>query len=124
MIIHYIATGLGGALGCMARLLASKLLPATIFGVPSAILFINILGCLIMGLLTEILTFHWHPSDNTRYFLVSGFLGGFTTFSAFSAEFGLLFEKNELLLAFSYVALSVCLSLFCFFIGMRIVRLF
>lgn len=122
MITHYVAAGAGGAFGSIARLLLGKLLPIACYHMPIRILFINILGCFIMGLLTEFMALHWSPSDHVRYFWVSGFLGGFTTFSAFSLEAGLLFEKNELLLACLYIAFSVCFSLIFFFIGIRIVR--
>ncbi len=124
MITHYIITGLGGALGSVARLLVGKLLPIAIYGIPIPILFVNIFGCLIMGLLTETITLYWSPNEHTKYFLISGFLGGFTTFSSFSLEFGLLVEKNEFIPAFLYVVLSVFLSLFSFFVGVKIVSLF
>lgn len=124
MITHYIITGLGGALGSVARLLVGKLLPTAIYGIPIPILFVNIFGCLIMGLLTETITLYWSPNEHTKYFLISGFLGGFTTFSSFSLEFGLLVEKNEFIPAFLYVVLSVFLSLFSFFVGVKIVSLF
>ena len=124
MITHYIITGLGGALGSVARLLMGKLLPTAIYGIPIPILFVNIFGCLIMGLLTETMALYWSPNEHTKYFLISGFLGGFTTFSSFSLEFGLLAEKNEFIPAFLYLALSVILSLFFFFVGVKIVRFF
>jgi CrcB protein len=124
MITYYIATGLGGALGSVIRLLLGKLLPNAIHGIPVPILFVNTLGCFIMGLLTGIMSLHWSPADHTKYFLIPGFLGGFTTFSTFSLEFGTLFEKNEFMLAFSYVALSVCFGLLFFFLGIKIARLF
>ena len=122
--MDYILVALGGAFGAALRLLLSKLLPQALFGIPFPILFVNILGCFTMGISTEIMALYWSPPENIKYFLLPGFLGGFTTFSTFSVEFGLLFEKNELLLAFSYVALSVCLSILFFFVGMKIVRLF
>lgn len=124
MIIHYIATGFGGALGAILRLSLSKIFPHTLCGFPISILFINIMGCLIMGLLTEIMASYWTPSNTMRYFLITGLLGGFTTFSSFSLEFGLLIEQNELTLAITYAALSVVLCLLFFFVGMKIVRLF
>lgn len=124
MIMHYIATGLGGAIGAVARLLIAKLLPSAVLGMPIPMLFVNVLGCFVMGILIELIAFYWSPSDNIRYFLVPGFLGGFTTFSAFALEFGALFQRQELMLSFLYVLLSVFLSLAFFFIGMKIVRLF
>ncbi|MBX9585940.1 MAG: fluoride efflux transporter CrcB [Gammaproteobacteria bacterium] len=124
MIRHYIATGLGGGVGAIMRLLISNLLPLSVFGIPLPILVVNVVGCFIMGVLTEFMAFYWSPSDTVRYFLISGILGGFTTFSAFSLEFGLLFQKNQFVLSFLYITLSVLLSLVFFFVGMKIVRLF
>ena len=124
MLWHYLLIGLGGALGAIARVALGKILPTAIVGIPTYILLINIIGCFIMGIVTEILAFHGSTSAmNIRYFLVSGFLGGFTTFSAFAFEFALLYEKDESLLALIYVALSVFLSLAVFFIGLKITRL-
>lgn len=124
MMIHYLLTGLGGAIGAMARLLISKLLPSAFFGLPIPTLVINVLGCFVMGILTEWFALYWSAPDKIRYFLVSGFLGGFTTFSAFSLEFGLLFQKNELILSGLYLFLTVFLSLCFFFAGIKLVRLF
>ncbi|MBX9697345.1 MAG: CrcB family protein, partial [Alphaproteobacteria bacterium] len=59
-----------------------------------------------------------------RAFLTTGFLGGFTTFSAFSLEFALLCEKNLWSLAFAYAVLSVVSTLGGFFIAIRLVRFF
>ena len=94
MISYYVATGIGGAIGAMARVALSRVLPITFMEIPLPILFINIIGCLIMGLLTEFMALYWSVSESVRYLLISGFLGGFTTFSSFALEFGLLFEKN------------------------------
>lgn len=124
MISHYFFVGLGGAIGSMARLGLSKILPPTIFHVPAQILLVNLIGCFLIGLLTGLLTFHFSITDNMRYFFIPGIFGGFTTFSSFALEVGLLVERNEPLLAILYVALSVGLSLLFFFAGLKMMRLF
>lgn len=77
-----------------------------------------------MGLLTELMALYGSTSDYMRYFLVPGFLGGFTTFSAFALEFGLLYEKHFYELAIFYAILSVLLSIFSFFIGIKLIKMF
>lgn len=124
MTLHYFAVGCGGALGAIARVALSKLLPATILGIPFSILGINVLGCLVMGILVEVMALYLPVSETTRYFLISGLLGGFTTFSAFALEFGLLFEKSQYFSAIIYASLSVILSISLFFLGIKIVRFF
>lgn len=120
----YLLVGLGGAVGAIARVVLSRILPSFVLGMPAKILFVNILGCFLIGLLTGIMTFYWSASINMRHFLVQGFLGGFTTFSAFALEFGLLHEKGTTVLAIVYAILSVVLSLTFFFIGLKIIRYF
>lgn len=119
---HYVAVAIGGALGAIFRVALGKILPQVIAGLPTHILFINVIGCLAMGALTELMAIHWSPPDYLRYFLISGMLGGFTTFSAFSLEFGLLVLRNEYLLAFAYASLSFLLSTLAFFAGLKVVR--
>ncbi len=121
---NFIMTGIGGALGAIVRVALAKILPTTLLGVPIYILSINIIGCLIMGLLTELMATQWSASENMRYFLVSGFLGGFTTFSSFALEFALLYEKHLYTQALIYSALSFFLSIGGFFAGLKFIRLF
>jgi len=120
----FITIGLGGAIGAITRVAMAKVLPEYVSAVPAYILCINIIGCFLMGLLAEIMSLHWPLSENMRYFLISGFLGGFTTFSAFALEFGLLFQKNQHFLALLYAALSFIFSIGAFFVGSKIVRVF
>ena len=120
----YLLVGLGGAAGAVSRVALSRILPSFVLGMPVKILSVNILGCFLLGLLTGIMSFYWNESINMRHFLVQGFLGGFTTFSAFALEFGLLHEKGANITAIVYVTLSVVLSLTFFFIGLKIIRIF
>lgn len=75
-----------------------------------------------MGLLIEWMTWHGGISDDVRYFLISGFLGGFTTFSAFSLDFGFLVQKQAYMTAILYVMGSVGLSFIFFFVGMALLH--
>lgn len=120
----YFWVGLGGAIGAMARVGLSALLPSFFLNLPLRILCINVIGCFIASVLIEVMAFYGNPSLNIQHFLMQGILGGFTTFSAFAIEFGLLYEKGSHYLAVVYAVLSVILSLIFFFIGLRFIRLF
>ncbi|MBX9804895.1 MAG: fluoride efflux transporter CrcB [Alphaproteobacteria bacterium] len=124
MLTTYIAIGLGGALGALSRFGLGRLLPATAFThFPLQIFLVNAIGCLMMGVVLESMAFYGALSAPMRSFLTTGFLGGFTTFSAFALEFGLLVDKDLPAHAIFYAVSSVMVSLFCFFIGIRAVRL-
>ena len=113
----------GGAIGASARYLvgvgSGRLLG---YGFPWGTLTVNVLGCFIMGLLIEAMALRWSVSNEVRAFLTVGILGGFTTFSAFSADFALLFERDQYLAAGLYLAASVGLSIGALFLGLAIVR--
>ena len=113
----------GGALGSSARYLvtvgAGKLLG---MGFPWGTLIVNIAGCFVMGLLVGLGATRLTITDEARIFLATGILGGFTTFSAFSADFALLVERKNLGLAALYLTGSVALSLFAVFAGLYLIR--
>lgn len=124
MLINYFVIGLGAAFGAISRVLLSKLIPVTVWcHIPLQILSINILGCFAMGLLAGLMTFFWQPNSLVKSFLTTGFLGGFTTFSAFAMDFGLLIQRGLLFYAMLYVLLSVGLSLIFFFIGLKLLEI-
>ena len=113
----------GGATGAVARyLLASQIGSWTGPAFPWGTFAVNVLGCAIMGLLTELFALAWSPSPEMRAFLTVGILGGFTTFSAFSLDAVLMMERNDWAPALFYVVGSVVLSLLGFFAAMRLVR--
>jgi CrcB protein len=85
---------------------------------------VNVLGSLVMGVLVELFALRLEASQELRAFLTTGLLGGFTTFSAYSAEVVLLIERNDLLAAFGYAVGSVILSVAAMFAGLALVRAF
>ena len=90
---------------------------------PYATLFINITGSAIMGLIAGYFAFKaGDSSQHWRLFLTTGILGGYTTFSAFSLDAALLYERGELGLAALYVIASVALSIAGLFAGLWLIR--
>jgi CrcB protein len=114
----------GGAIGAVARyLLATQVGHWLGTGFPWGTFAVNIIGCAIMGVLTELFALAWSPSPELRALLTVGILGGFTTFSAFSLDTILLMERQVWAAALLYVLGSVLLSLAGFFGAMRLMRL-
>ncbi len=89
---------------------------------PFGTLTANIVGSLIMGLLAGWFALKTDPGQSWRLFLATGILGGFTTFSAFSLDSAVLYERGELGLAALYVVASVAVSILALFFGLFIVR--
>jgi CrcB protein len=113
----------GGALGASARYLVGVASGRLIgFGFPWGTLTVNVLGCFLMGLLIEVMALRWTVGNELRAFLTVGVLGGFTTFSAFSADFALLYERDAYVSAGLYLLASVGLSIAALFAGLAIVR--
>ncbi len=117
------AVALGGAVGASGRYLfglqAMRLLG---IGFPWGTLGVNIIGSFIMGLLAESLALRFNVSAEMRSFLMTGVLGGFTTFSAFSLDAGVMIERNDFALAGLYIAASVVGSIAALFLGLYAVR--
>lgn len=115
----------GGGLGAAARH-GVNLAGMRLLGIdfPWGTIFVNVVGSLIMGLIAGWLAFKagigW--SQHLRLFLTTGFLGGFTTFSAFSLDTALMWERGEAGLAAVYVVASVALSVVGLFAGLWVVR--
>ena len=121
MIQTLFQVAIGGALGASARHLAS-VAAVRLFGpgFPWATVAVNVAGSFLMGVLVVALA----HKDATRLapFLMTGVLGGFTTFSAFSLDALTLWERGQTVLASAYVAGSVALSLAAIVLGMAATR--
>jgi CrcB protein len=117
---------LGGGLGAALRH-GVNLLSARLFGsaFPWHTLVENVTGSLVMGVLAGYFAFKADPSSqHWRLFLTTGILGGYTTFSAFSLDSVLLYERGETALAALYVLASVALAIGGLFVGLALVRHF
>jgi fluoride exporter len=123
----YLLVFLGGGLGAACRhgvnLAAARLLGS---GFPWGTFIVNVVGSVVMGLIAAFFAFKagsgW--SQHFRLFLTTGILGGFTTFSAFSLDTVLLWERGEVGQAVAYVLGSVGLSILGLFAGFWLVRTF
>jgi fluoride exporter len=91
-------------------------------GFPYGTLFVNIAGGLLMGAMAEIFLVKGGGSQEFRLFLTTGLLGGFTTFSAFSLEAALMWQRGDYLALSAYAIASVLFSIAALFLGMGIVR--
>lgn len=121
----YLAIAIGGTLGCWARYLMTNLVQALLGGeFPYATLSINVLGSFLMGFLFVLTLERMMLSAYIRLGMLTGFLGGFTTFSTFAMETLLLAEQGESSKAAAYVALSVVLGVAAAVGGAYIARIF
>ncbi|HTS41612.1 MAG TPA: fluoride efflux transporter CrcB [Xanthobacteraceae bacterium] len=120
-LIVFFGGGLGAALRHGVNLASARLL-GTAF--PYATLIENVTGSLVMGLLAAYFAFRGDASQHWRLFFTTGILGGYTTFSAFSLDTALLYERGELAVAAAYVLASVALSVGGLFAGLALVRQF
>lgn len=119
----YVAIAVGGTLGCWARYAMTNLVQ-TIYGrdFPYATLSINVLGSFLMGFLFIETLERLTISPALRTGILTGVLGGYTTFSTFEMESLLLVEQGEPLRAALYIVLSVGLGFLCAFGGAYIAR--
>lgn len=123
--MNYILVFLGGGLGASLRH-AINVGCARACGVnfPYGTFVINITGSLVMGLIAGYLAFKGEASQPWRLFLMTGILGGYTTFSAFSLDAVTLYERGQGGLAAFYVLGSVVLSIAGLIGGLSLVRHF
>jgi CrcB protein len=113
----------GGAIGSLLRYyvgLGSLRLMGP--GFPWGTLVVNVVGCFIIGVFAEMIARRFNASVELRLLLITGFLGGFTTFSAFSLDAITLFERGEVFAGGIYIAASVGLSMAATMAGLGLMR--
>jgi CrcB protein len=114
----FLGAGLGGLSRYAMVTLAARLLGLAF---PYGTLAVNVIGGLAIGFLAGLWAQH-DASNLTRSFLITGILGGFTTFSAFTLDIYTLIERHQPLLALAYVLLSVVGALIALFLGLYLAR--
>ena len=113
-----------GALGCVSRYFLSGWTYDKLgWGFPWGTLSVNVVGAFIIGLIMELGLRGALIPPTLRIALVTGFLGGLTTFSTFSYETFRLIETGRFLVAFCNVLISVATCLFCTWIGIVVAKI-
>lgn len=116
--MNWLLVFIGGGLGSLVRYTTSLVFASNQkSNFPLATFVANVLSCFIVGALVQ----YFHKSsfnDNGKLLFITGFCGGFSTFSTLSLETLLLFQKNQLGMAFSYIAASILAGIAAVWIGM------
>ena len=111
------AIAVGGGFGSVSRYLAGRAVPTSAGGFPWATFFVNVSGCLALGALMVFVLEVWPPRRYVRPFWGIGFLGGFTTFSTYTAELRDLLDHGAWLVAGGYAAGSLVAGLSAVWLG-------
>lgn len=118
-VLVFAGAGLGGTLRHLVNVTSTRLLGPDL---PISTFVVNLLGSLSIGLIAGYFATRGHASQQLQLFLTTGILGGFTTFSAFSLEAALLWERGQLASFAVFVLASVILSIAGVFAGLALVR--
>jgi len=120
---HLLIVMAGGAAGAGLRhLVGLATLRLLGTGFPYGTFTVNVVGSFLLGMFVELLALKLSGSTTLRLLVATGFCGGFTTFSAFSLDVALLWERGAVWLAGLYLVASVAISVLAMFAGLALVR--
>jgi len=118
--LNYLLVFIGGGLGSLLRYEISRQLPTPTGGFPWATLLANLLACLVLGLGLAAVAKSSLPPQH-RLLLLTGFCGGFSTFSTFSAEVVALWSDGHAGMALLYAAISLLTGCGVLLLGLRMI---
>lgn len=118
MFAQILIVALGGAIGSVLRFLTA-IFTARFFagGFPMATFCVNIIGCFLIGFFSVVLLSPASMSPTLKLLLITGFCGGYTTFSAFAFEIHVLLQNGQYGIAISYLLTSIIIGVFCVLLG-------
>ncbi len=123
MLKNLIIVAVGGGVGSALRYLVQETLHKQIDNFePYGTFVVNVLGCLLLGLLAGFVEQEKLVNPSLNLLLISGFCGGFTTFSTFAYQGHSLFQSDKPLQAVLYIGVSVIIGLLAAYFGYRITR--
>ncbi len=122
---NILLVGIGGFIGSVARYLASGYVQQSTKSInfPFGTLAVNVIGCFIIGFLAQLAEERGVFTSESRLFVFTGFLGGFTTFSSFGNETLNLARDSQMMNALANVGANVILGLFAVWLGRTITYL-
>ncbi len=116
--MSYVWVFIGGGLGSLLRFEIARRIPLLVHAFPWATLIANLASCILLGALISLRVKGALP-PSWQFLLITGFCGGFSTFSTFSFESYALFEQGETALGIANIAGSTILGLLGVFIGIK-----
>jgi len=118
MLKSILVISAGGALGCLLRWVLGVKLNSLLSALPLGTLAANLVGCYLIGFAIAYLGARPAVAPEWRLFVVTGFLGGLTTFSTFTAEVAAALQAGRMMWAFGELAVHICGGLVMVFLGM------